>query len=345
MKLGGGGEPCTLCAKTVYPAERQKTSNGVYHVKCFSCTKCKRQLQQSTYVEDAATGRLYCKPHYAQLAKEAGLDQLAKGGVDESAGVLVVKKTKQEIGAPSPATVSAEAGRLIDVVCACTDRAACAHRGGDRHPRRRLQGLGRARPSDGEPRRGRRAVRACGGHARWRRVDRREERVRRHGGRRAPARAARRARFGQGQQPAGGAAKESARPLAGCRTRSEARPNTQTGGRMSRHPPSPPPLCALPDRRQLLHLNEPNLLDNVRQRFNGRQIYTYTGQLEVRPLSPFTFASVCVARPRARPCPRHPLQLLVLNPYEDIDGLYGEARMAAHRDALASADAQVEPHT
>ena len=97
MKLGGGGEPCTLCQKTVYPAERQKTANGCYHVKCFSCTKCKRQLQQSNFVEDAATGRLYCRTHYAQLAKEAGLSKVAAGGVDESAGVLVVKKTKQEV--------------------------------------------------------------------------------------------------------------------------------------------------------------------------------------------------------------------------------------------------------
>ena len=32
---------------------------------------------------------------------------------------------------------------------------------------------------------------------------------------------------------------------------------------------------------QLVHLNEANLLDNVRSRFESQQIYTYTGQLEL----------------------------------------------------------------
>ena len=50
MPLGGGGEPCVLCSKTVYPAEKLKTSqDNVYHQKCFHCTKCKRCLQVSTY--------------------------------------------------------------------------------------------------------------------------------------------------------------------------------------------------------------------------------------------------------------------------------------------------------
>ena len=80
MPFGGGGEPCTLCSKTVYPAEKLKTStDNVYHQKCFSCTKCKRGLQVSTYCEDAVTGRLYCKVHYEQMAKAAGIDAVARG--------------------------------------------------------------------------------------------------------------------------------------------------------------------------------------------------------------------------------------------------------------------------
>ena len=80
MPFGGGGEPCTLCSKTVYPAEKLKTStDNVYHQKCFTCTKCKRGLQVSTYCEDAVTGRLYCKAHYEQMAKAAGIDAVARG--------------------------------------------------------------------------------------------------------------------------------------------------------------------------------------------------------------------------------------------------------------------------
>eukprot|EP00966_Prymnesium_polylepis_P150601 3478776-Prymnesium_polylepis.3 len=59
--LGGGGEKCTLCAGTVFPAERIRTSTDqIYHQHCFRCTKCKRPLSTSTYVEDAGTKRLYC---------------------------------------------------------------------------------------------------------------------------------------------------------------------------------------------------------------------------------------------------------------------------------------------
>jgi hypothetical protein len=30
-KLGGGGEKCTICAKTVYPAEKMKIEGQVMH--------------------------------------------------------------------------------------------------------------------------------------------------------------------------------------------------------------------------------------------------------------------------------------------------------------------------
>ena len=60
-RLGGGGEPCTLCAITCYPAEKICTSSEQpYHQKCLRCTKCSRPLTQSTYNEDAVTKRLYC---------------------------------------------------------------------------------------------------------------------------------------------------------------------------------------------------------------------------------------------------------------------------------------------
>jgi hypothetical protein len=95
MSLGGGGEPCALCARTVYSAERLLTSAGtLFHSNCFRCTVCERLLHRATYCQDAATGRLYCKPHYSQLAAKAGLHRMASGGVDASAGVLWRKRRK-----------------------------------------------------------------------------------------------------------------------------------------------------------------------------------------------------------------------------------------------------------
>lgn len=94
--LGGGGEKCILCSKTVFPAERLRTTTDqVYHQSCFRCTKCKRPLQMSTYAEDAGTKRLYCLPHYKQLAAAAGLESIARGGVDSSAGALVESKKEE----------------------------------------------------------------------------------------------------------------------------------------------------------------------------------------------------------------------------------------------------------
>ena len=37
-QLGGGGEPCALCGKRVYPAERVRTTTeNVFHRECESC--------------------------------------------------------------------------------------------------------------------------------------------------------------------------------------------------------------------------------------------------------------------------------------------------------------------
>lgn len=95
--FGGGGEPCVLCQKTVYPAEKISTTTGnVYHQKCFRCTQCNRMLQLSSYCEDAGTARLYCKPHYSQLAAAAGLEGLT-GQLDPNATKLVEKTKKKEL--------------------------------------------------------------------------------------------------------------------------------------------------------------------------------------------------------------------------------------------------------
>jgi myosin-5 len=243
MKLGGGGEPCTLCEKTVYPAERQKNPIGLYHVKCFSCTRCKRQLQQSTYVEDSATGRLYCRPHYTQLAKEAGLEKLAAGGVDVSAGILVQKRVKAEVEVDVDRLV---VGSSVWVECGSNKAAGQLAGGRTDEPFVRSQVLT------------------------------------------------------MGEEAVG---------------------VQDTSGAQANMPPhlvmlaEPASMSGKINNLQLLHLNEPNLLDNVRARFQDGQIYTYTGQLE----------------------------LLAINPYEDIASLYSDATMATHRDATDGSE--VAPHT
>ena len=97
IKFGGGGEPCRLCGKTVYPAELVRTTtNYAFHKACFRCTKCNCQLQPSSAFEDAGTGRQYCKPHYTAMAFAAGADGRAKGGLDKGATALKAKDKKVE---------------------------------------------------------------------------------------------------------------------------------------------------------------------------------------------------------------------------------------------------------
>jgi len=42
-KFGGGGTPCEVCEKTVYPAETLKFEKKTYHQGCFNCTKCEKK--------------------------------------------------------------------------------------------------------------------------------------------------------------------------------------------------------------------------------------------------------------------------------------------------------------
>lgn len=219
FQLGGGGEPCTLCGKTVYPAERQRTNEGIYHFKCFTCTKCKRQLQASTFCEDHATGRLYCRPHYDQLAKQAGLDAVAKGGIDAAAGVLLQKKRKADEQEELDEIVE---GASVWVEL-CDDATEKLRVGGSTEPFVRARVTSVADGTVG---------------------------VRREA---PPGKKA--------------AAAEAAVPQ---RTVMLAEPE---GSKVN--------------NLQLLHLNEPNLLSNIKARFEEGQIYTYTGQLELLAVNPY----------------------------------------------------------
>lgn len=46
-KFGGGGNPCTVCSKTVYPAETVSFEKKVYHADCLSCVDCSKKLKVS----------------------------------------------------------------------------------------------------------------------------------------------------------------------------------------------------------------------------------------------------------------------------------------------------------
>lgn len=58
-KFGGGGNPCTVCAKTVYLAETLSFEKKIYHAGCFKCAECSKKMSAS----DAAAfeDNVYCK--------------------------------------------------------------------------------------------------------------------------------------------------------------------------------------------------------------------------------------------------------------------------------------------
>ena len=212
-------------------AAAHDVGDNIFHQKCFRCTKCERQLQKSNVREDAVTGRLYCKPHFHQLAATAGLQAAATGGID-TLGVLVEKRKKEELEE-----------ELESLVVGSAVWVEVADRGAELRPLRALSA------ADNEP-----FVRADVVEARRRGVPgvrAGRQRRRRH------------------------------RPIAAALVY-----RADLGG-------------SRVNNLQLLQLNEPNLLYNIKSRFEAGQMYTYTGQLE----------------------------LLAVNPYEAIEGLYDEERM------------------
>ena len=208
LNFGGGGEPCALCGKTVYAAERLKTtSEHIFHKQCFRCTKCSSLLQLATYAEDAVTGRVYCKPHYGQLAAAAGIHAAATGGVDAANSSVLVQKKQKKTLQEDVEQISVGSKVWVE-----------------------LGGVDDAEPFI--------LAEACA-------VEADEVSVRR-------------------------------------------------GERLERVPrASAAPLyrADLGDAKlnnlQLLQLNEPNLLYNVRRRFEAQQIYTWTGQLELLAVNPY----------------------------------------------------------
>lgn len=64
-KFGGGGASCTICAKTVYPAETVQFEKKPYHIECFRCSECDKKMEgpgnASAYEE-----KIYCKHCFAK---------------------------------------------------------------------------------------------------------------------------------------------------------------------------------------------------------------------------------------------------------------------------------------
>ena len=214
----------------------------------FRCTKCDKKLELSSYAEDSATGRLYCKPHYQQLAAAAGGISATAGnkGIDSNVGKLISKRKKVEleddverISAGSTVWVEGQADGVGIVNGGINPRA----------PEPFV--LAEVASVDGDI--------------------------------------------------------VSIRPRAGSAAAKKD---------ILIVPLRAVALADLGDPRlnnlQLLHLNEPNLLYNVRARFIDQHVYTNTGSLE----------------------------LLAVNPYEHLDELYSQETMEWH----ARSDGET-PHT
>lgn len=63
-KFGGGGVPCKICAKSVYPAETVSFDKQTYHSECFKCETCSKKMNPS----DAAQyeDKIYCRKCFAE---------------------------------------------------------------------------------------------------------------------------------------------------------------------------------------------------------------------------------------------------------------------------------------
>ncbi|KAH9389044.1 LIM domain and actin-binding protein 1, partial [Tyrophagus putrescentiae] len=62
---GTGESVCKICSKHVYQMEQIKAEKSVFHMACFRCQECKKQLKVDSY--SSHEGVMYCKPHFKQL--------------------------------------------------------------------------------------------------------------------------------------------------------------------------------------------------------------------------------------------------------------------------------------
>jgi len=73
-KFGGGGEKCTGCSKTVYPAEKLVMQGQIWHIECLRCIECNKKLNGSNwggFVEP--DNKPYCHIHLQRLVTTGAL--------------------------------------------------------------------------------------------------------------------------------------------------------------------------------------------------------------------------------------------------------------------------------
>lgn len=71
--LGGGGNKCTICDKTAYPAETITYEKKPYHVECFRCSVCSKKMENASAAAQFED-KLYCR----QCFDKEGLAQKQK---------------------------------------------------------------------------------------------------------------------------------------------------------------------------------------------------------------------------------------------------------------------------
>ncbi|ROT81579.1 putative biorientation of chromosomes in cell division protein 1-like 1 isoform X4 [Penaeus vannamei] len=68
--VGGGGDKCLSCDRTVYAMERLEVAGRVLHKNCFKCCKCSTKLSMNSF--SIGGEDIYCMTHYKQAFTEKG---------------------------------------------------------------------------------------------------------------------------------------------------------------------------------------------------------------------------------------------------------------------------------
>jgi len=63
--LGGGGNKCFKCDKTVYPAETLMFEQKPYHIKCFKCLHCSKEITVNN--AEGKRDKVYCTKCFQEL--------------------------------------------------------------------------------------------------------------------------------------------------------------------------------------------------------------------------------------------------------------------------------------
>jgi len=84
-KFGGGGNPCTACGKTVYPAETVSYDKKLFHADCLCCSECTKKCNPSNCA--MFEEKVYCtlcfeRGGYREKQLKAGVVKKEGGAAD-----------------------------------------------------------------------------------------------------------------------------------------------------------------------------------------------------------------------------------------------------------------------